>query len=131
MSQRLILNVRSCPVGASDHSVQYSAVAEIVEPVLGSTSIPLELPKNLKGCVGTGNSNTVSVTVHSHKASASGISSSTPETPWLIGTDDILTGVMMKIFQCITNSTNRNSSGVYNIVSCICNSKHGEFRYSS
>lgn len=131
MSQRLILNVRSCLVGASDHSVQYSAVAEIVEPVLGSTSIPLELPKNLKGCVGTGNSNTVSVTVHSHKASASGISSSTSETPWLIGTDDILTGVMMKIFQCITNSRNRNSSGVYNIVSCICNSKHGEFRYSS
>lgn len=131
MSQRLILNVRSCLVGASDHFVQYSAVAEIVEPMLGSTSIPLELPKNLKGCAGTGNSNTVSVTVHSHKASASGISSSTSETPWLIGTDDILTGVMMKIFQCITNSTNRNSSGVYNIVLCICNSKHGEFRYSS
>ena len=104
MAQHLILNVRS----ELGNNQQYGVD---IDTVLGSPKMPL------MDYIESGTPKRASVystrarvrVNHTAQASSVVVPPSSAETQWLMGTEDIMTGVMMQNLQSVTTETRQNA----------------------
>ena len=104
MAQHLILNVRS----ELGNNQQYGVD---IDTVLGSPKMPLMdyiEPGTPKRASVYSTRARVRVN-HTAQASSVEVPPSSAETQWLMGTEDILTGVMMQNLQSVTTETRQNA----------------------